>query len=198
MRSFVTKPSSERRLKLGPYERSRFGSTCCNFLKIHSSRLTWNTQEGYWRRERRHKGIMGTKTQAEVERAPAAPVLRLRPWQQPSPGEPVTERRLWVTVSQNTPAQERRSSGGTNFDFPPVSGCRNGKHPYDRRARIWLRSKHITESCVIYSRGSDESSRGEGYGWGTCSRWPVNNIRWAVSLPDELPENGEVLRVERF
>ncbi|KAK7136346.1 hypothetical protein R3I94_014860 [Phoxinus phoxinus] len=26
---------------------------------------------------------MGTKTQAEVERAPAARVLRRRPWQQP-------------------------------------------------------------------------------------------------------------------
>lgn len=44
--------------------------------------------------ERGHEGIMGTKTQAEVERAPAATVLRRRPWQRPSPGETATERRL--------------------------------------------------------------------------------------------------------
>lgn len=119
------------------------------FQKIQSPRLTWKEQDtasgvlvevcrgGFRWRERcggGHRGIMGTKTQAEVKRAPAARVLRRRPWQQPLQVRRI-QRRLWVTVQAHAP-QEGLTL--TLPAFPPVSGCRK------RRASIWPRGMNTT------------------------------------------------------
>lgn len=211
--SFMTKASSERRLKFGPLKRSSFWSTRSDFLKIQSSRLTWKEQDtasGVLMEGEEQRGAQGDYGYKNTGRGRAS-----------TRGACLTATPLATALSRwdgyrETPLSDRlsRSTCRRRKDAPlegltsTLRAFSSGKRMQKWKASIWPQGTNMTalkthnrEVCYLRRRLRwffSQRPRGKGYGWGTCSRWPVNNIRWAASLPEELPENGEALRVVRF
>lgn len=160
-RSFMTKASSERQLKLGPFERSRFGSTCSNFLKIHNSRPTWNTQDtasGVLTEGERAQGDYGYKNTGRGRASTRGACLTATPL--------ATALSRWAGYRE-TPLSDRLSRRtrrrrkdapleGLTLTFP---GFSSSKRMQKWKASIWPRGTNMTarkthnrELCYLQPR----------------------------------------------